>query len=99
MQWTTGTPAARAAPSRRAVCSTTRATLAAWASSGKLERSPTTPRWSSMVSTAAGKRAGLALGPAAGQGPPGQQLRQVDRHLRRVAGGAHGAASTSAAHR
>ncbi len=52
VQWTTGTPSARAARSTRAVFGTTPTRAAASASWGKEVRSPTTPRWISMVSTA-----------------------------------------------
>src|SRR5579884_173035 len=52
VQWTTVTPAGRTAASRRPTAWSIPEDDAAPASSGKLERSPTTPRWISMVSTA-----------------------------------------------
>ena len=61
-----GTPSERAAASSRAVLGTTPARSAASASWGKELRSPTTPRWISMVSTAQSRRRG--------------QVAQVDRH-------------------
>ena len=52
VQWMTGTPSERAARRTRAVFGTTPAQSAASANCGKAVRSPTTPRWISMVRTA-----------------------------------------------
>src|SRR5918995_919689 len=52
VQWTTGTPAARAARARSAQCFTTPAFVASAASMGSAEVSPTTPFWTSCSTSA-----------------------------------------------
>src|ERR1035437_6717616 len=87
VQWMTFTPSDRAVETNRAVAGMTPTRAAASASCGKALRSPTTPRWISMVSTAvwAGRqRSARSMG--IGQVYSGSGITRAPKSGRRASG-------------